>query len=145
MKHYISPSNLYELQVPNGWTYEESAEGLLLYDPENGVGAVQISAYCFPTGHKVDLKEELHQFVSRWTVDLSESEVRISKTNGTLTAKCSFLHEGRVWVIWIMVGGNKVLFVTYNCREDDLNAEIDQVHDIVNSIAFHGPKEQTGQ
>src|SRR5687768_5264492 len=83
-KLYISKAGWYSLRYPGSWTAEEGEDCTTFSNPENGVGALQVSAYETPT--KQNPKDLLLEFLSDHDISIDEKKLIFQRDNGRSTA-----------------------------------------------------------
>lgn len=137
MKSYKSPANWYQLNLPKCWEVEEGKNEVSFFDPKNGIGAFQISAYECPDGDCVNSVDELKTYLSNNDISIDGEKLTDSIVSNKAIATYEYCdHDGRFWKLWIISNNQKFLFLTYNCPNNDINQkpELRLVNQIVSSI-----------
>lgn len=137
MYNYQSTSKWYNLSLPDKWKFNLDDECLHLFNPEEGVGSIELSAYSFPDYQDVNPQKELYDYVLDKGFKIEYDSIIIEKDDVRITAKYSFKEKGRFWLVWIIVQNSKILFVTYNCDSNDIFMARDEVEKIVKSIIIN--------
>jgi len=114
---------LWSLDMPKGWTYEETGLSVAFYNP-GGIGTLNVSVY---------RKDELVT-----DSDLRELAdcVRLSPV-GACDASgftCNVIQGNRFWIKWWLRSGNVMVFVTYNCDIQDQGTEENEIDHLISSI-----------
>ena len=104
---YTSKAGWYSLRYPRSWVAEDSEDCTTFSDPENGVGALQISAYETPT-HQ-DSKDILVEFLSDNQIPLDETKLAFEKNEGRCTASYSYSQGPWFKRIWFVSESNRLL------------------------------------
>ena len=61
MRRYTDDKFGFVFLYPNDWTWEKEDNVISIYNPENGLGALQFSIYYVGNDSRVDLKTELEK------------------------------------------------------------------------------------
>jgi hypothetical protein len=132
MKEYIFSS--YQLCIPSDWSYSEENNLVSFYDNEIGVGSLQISSYLVPSDYNLlNLPFELAEIIfERTEVDKNDILVNIEVWKNL--AQYHIVIKDRYWEYYMFYQNEKLLFITYNCAENDKLLEKDVRHKIVQSI-----------
>ena len=132
---YHSTTGWYNLQLPENWAVEDEGSLISVYDPNQGVGTLQISAYSIPTDQKLDLVEELAKYLI-YRVKIKSKADLISKIK--IDSNCAFYEifkEGNRYCSYCMFYKNyKLVFVTYNCPGEEFSKEKEIIDQILNSL-----------
>ena len=101
---------------------------LTIYDPVNGLGALQLSVY-FPADALGDLKEELKEHLDNEYIEV--------KDMGSY-AYGNFLDSDNIfWRYWLhQLENNTLIFSTYSCEQADRSKEDEEIDRLVKSIAL---------
>ena len=133
MKRYLSPSQFYQLNIPDEWIYSEEDNLVSFYDDENGVGSLQISSYSIDDDYDFDMSSELAEFVAE-TEGMNKKDVLLNiKTLNNLISFTSIRNE-RYWEYYMLFENRKALFITYNSDEKNKTIEMDARQEIIQSI-----------
>ena len=133
MKQYTSP-NFFNLVVPDNWEYKDEDSIVTLYNSQNGLGAIQISKFSIPTNYKMNLVNELSEFVSEKFKNLNKQELIKNIKERKNLSLVEVRVDQRYWVFYIIFKNAKLLFVSYNCNIEDENKEIPVVYEVIDSI-----------
>ena len=116
-----------EVKMPDNWKVEEEGNVVSLYDPENGVGALQFSIYK-ANSSSINVSDELEDYI-----DDKHEHLDIKQISNY--AYCDIIDEDDVyWRYWLFLKMDDVVFVSYNCDETDKNHEYDLINDIIESV-----------
>lgn len=133
MKKYTS--KIYSIKVPDHFVIEEQGDQVIMYDHDNGVGAINISSYVIPHTYDFKIEAELIDFVS------SNEEYNLStglvykEVEENRYAKCIFITaKKREWKYWLVYENNRAILITYNSNCNDANKESSIVKEIVSSV-----------
>ena len=129
---YKSPIGLYSLSFPENWKVEENQEFVTFSEPQNGVGALQISSYSTP--EKQSSEELLLDYLSENGVVLDQSRIITKSLFGANVAHFEFIDLTWYRRVWFICRENYLLFVTYNCKIQSQNFERAQIERIIGSI-----------
>ncbi|MCG6968196.1 MAG: hypothetical protein LJE85_00380 [Gammaproteobacteria bacterium] len=111
------------------WIGEHEEDCSTIYHP-NGVGALQISAY---SKDSEVTEEDLKDLASEHIEAGTKLAPAISGDFRGFTL--AFGIESEFWQHWYVSSGNKVLFVTYNCEDQDKVHEISQIKEMVATLS----------
>ncbi len=118
-------SKWWSTNYPSSWVSEEEKDCHSFYN-NDGVGALQVSAYKKENGEVNN--SELISFIEGYTPsDISLEQIYSGDFQGFY---CHFISDEEYWKYWILKAGGLMLFITYNCAEDDKGIE-DQEIDII--------------
>ena len=131
---YPSKAGWYSLRYPRSWVAEDSEDCTTFSDPENGVGALQISAYETPT-HQ-DSKDILVEFLSDNQIPLDETKLAYEKNEGRCTASYSYSQGPWFKRIWFVSESNRLLMITYTTKVGDHEKEDKEVEEIIHSVVI---------
>ena len=130
---YVSPEGWYALKYPDSWEVELEEDCTFLSRKENGVGALQLSAYQTPT------PETSKGNLANYLADEGKVNNVIYKSRlktGEEIASTSFERENVFTKIWFVTKGNYVVFATYISDAQLKNNEISDVDSILNSLSL---------
>jgi hypothetical protein len=114
--------------IPNNWKEEKGENTFLLYDPVDGVGALQVSSYKAIKQDSMDLGAELKDY-------LGNKHDGLNITKFSNCAYCTLIDEdGVYWRYWLISKINEVLFASYNCDQACKGQEDGVVDDIMKSL-----------
>jgi hypothetical protein len=116
--------------IPSNWAVEEDEDESIisLYNPEEGVGALQFSLFSVENPLNIDLEKDLR--------DLLENPFIGEITVRDNCAETFYLDKEikKHWRYWLIKKENLIIFGSYNCDDDDKEIESDVVQEIINSI-----------
>jgi hypothetical protein len=137
-KQFVSKAGWYSLLYPSHWVVQEEEDCDTFSDPENGVGALQVSAYQTP-GSQNSLAV-LREYLSDSNARHDENKLVSYEKAGTSIASCDYM-QGR-WAkrVWFLSCGNYLLMVTYNCKVEDQEVEAREVERVLESITLYCEK-----
>ncbi|MGK9126704.1 hypothetical protein M1D52_22000 [Olivibacter sp. SA151] len=114
------------VMIPEEWEVYQEEGVVTIYDPVKGVGALQLSLY--GTGKEVDVLGELKDYLSDKYEDIT-----VSLLNGR--AYFETVDEDEVyWRYWLFLKKGEIIFVSYNCDEEEKGKETTVVDEIIRSI-----------
>lgn len=129
----VSPKKIYELALPNGYGLEENEETIVVYNVENGIGAINITNYQIPNDYDFNAEEELRDFVKSIDGNVDSQILQVTLRNNEYA--CSeFFNVDRFWKIWTLFKRPHAVFASYNCDEKDKTSEMDKVDKIIQSL-----------
>jgi hypothetical protein len=133
---YRSPNGWYMLVYPENWAFEVIEQIPAFYDPEEGSGALQISAFENKEG-EFDLGEELQRFLNFHKIDYDEERVAcFENSEGSKIEACEFISDDRFWLVYMISNRHKLIVATYNSDEKP-NKPLSQIlTNIISSIRF---------
>lgn len=128
-------NDLLELDLPTGWEFDESEGVLSLYDPLNGKGALQISSYSVQNSSDIDPRIELAEFIAgHFEEPVNESDIlfNVSEKEGYSFYEMDTKTDH--WIFLIFLQDNVVLFISYNCEQEDKGVENEPIWSILSSL-----------
>ena len=111
---------------PNDWIWEKEENIITVYNPKNGLGALQFSIYYVGNDREINLKVELEDFLE----DYNSFKVEIIEGKAYSRIK----DEDRIWYYWFFQSGNSLILATYNCEIKDEGKENELIKNILNSF-----------
>ncbi|WP_224247234.1 hypothetical protein [Hyalangium gracile] len=137
-----------QLKVPQDWAdITDELEGddkpYTVADPQEGVGALQLSTGLFQGGvvphpSESDLRAMVLRFGEERGLGDALDETRFTK-NSLMGAGMSF-HEGEDLIrVWCVSDGKNFALVTYTCAWADREREAALCEEIVESLQFQSP------
>ncbi len=129
MKKYSYNDATWSIEYPDNWSAEMGSNGVVsLYNPDDGVGALQFSFYQVPNPEDKVLENELKNYLKDKLNDFNI----IGNIDYTY---CSYIHEEKriAWRYWIFLNKNLLIFATYTCEIVDVGNENDIVDGIIQS------------
>lgn len=131
-KHYVSKAGWYSLRYPSYWIVEEGQECTTFFDPENGVGALQVSAYETPT--KQNPKDVLMEYLSDHSIPFDEKKLICREADGRSIASYNYAAEPWFKRVWFISEDNHLLMITHNRKGKYQETEDREVERIVDSV-----------
>lgn len=119
----------WSIKLPVNWQPDEE-ENCVTFTAENGVGALQISAY------RHDNKDVTYKDLLGFAEDKLVEGVELQNiTCGEFTGiGISYLVDGNYWRKWWLWRGSLLLYVTYNCSAEERLVEMDSVDQMMSSL-----------
>lgn len=136
---YVSSAGWYSMSYPDDWIVEEDKEKepyvTTFYDPEKGVGVLQVSAYDIPIKPDFNLVSQFIESLSDIGVSANREEiyVNIFKDKGVVYYD-SVLDSNHYFRYWMINRQNRLLFITYNCAPEDKGKEDKVVEEVIETI-----------
>lgn len=120
----------WSMDVPEGWDAEDLDEVAIFSHPE-GVGVLQVG------GMENDApvtEEDLQQLAG----EQIEAGLRAEKVIAGDFRGISFVQRanGEFWQFWYVAADRLALAITYSCSDEDRNEEIEQVREMIGTLAF---------
>ncbi len=132
-KTYISGAGWFELHIPKNWDATESEKEVAFFDPREGIGTMQISAFVFPESEKPNLKALLVEYLQDRGVQIEHVFFSVKPNSSKRIIQADFEQDSRYWRIWISAGCTVLLFVTYNCPAKELK-ELSLVEAMIDTL-----------
>ena len=132
---YTSRAGWYSLRFPGNWEIEEDEDCMTFYDPQDGVGALQVSAYSAPLPE--DPKAVLLEYLSDKRIPIKKRKIAVQQVESKIISSYDFTNEKGFEKIWFISQGLYVLFVTYLCGTENIGKETDLIEEIVDSITIN--------
>ena len=129
-------SRWWSIELPSPWKAEKE-ENCIAFSAEHGIGALQISAY--RRDGEFVTNEDLNDFAEAALIDgVIPQQVSCGDFRGI--AIC-YVENNRFWrKLWLR-SGSLLLYVTYNCAEEDQGIEVGLVDSMINSLKSGLPDE----
>lgn len=132
----------FSLVLPIDWIYSESEGTISCYDPENGVGVLQVSLFERASVGIVTEREVRDLAVRfgenrKWDLSLPDLSVEISDRG--FMAKFEFydtLTTDDFWYVVHFLTAERMALVTYTCELEDVTVETGVVKDILTTFAW---------
>lgn len=135
---YTSSSGWYTFAYPESWTRTDEDDCVTICDSKNGLGALQVSAYRAPEPQ--DPTDLLFDYLTDNAVVSKEGSTRCYESEGNHGAVSDYVSDdGFFFRVWFIAKKELFLLVTYSCRNEHREAELDTVDRIVHSIALAEP------
>ncbi|MEL6193782.1 MAG: hypothetical protein AAFR66_17095 [Bacteroidota bacterium] len=117
-----------ELEIPRDWETFREDNLLSVYNSTNGVGALQISAYEAPEYNRINLKDELVDYLG---INSEEAKLESSNTHSYY----NFVDNQNVyWRYWMIKKDGKIILASYNCGKEDIEIEVEVINKMIRSI-----------
>jgi len=114
--------------IPDNWVFEREKNLISVYEPHDGVGALQFSIYYIDEDRDISLQSELIEFLNG---KHSKFEVK-----NILNYVYCFLNEnGTYWKYWLFRKNIILVFATYNCAMNDADKESEVIERIIQSAS----------
>lgn len=137
MRVYNLISGIYSIAIPDGYLIEEDENTIGIYNEEDGVGTINITAYVIPASYDFVIEDELLDFVLS-NKGVTKSTAFFIKEMESDYRGCEFVTaDDRYWRYWLLYRNHKAVFCTYNCSVEDCSVEIDIIQSIIESIKVH--------
>lgn len=112
--------------IPEEWEVYQENGVVTIYDPVKGVGALQLSLY--GKSKEVNVLDELKDYLS----DKYE-DVAVDLLDGR--AYSETVDEDDVyWRYWLFLKKDDIIFMSYNCDEEEKDRETTVIDEIIRSI-----------
>ncbi|MCX2496411.1 hypothetical protein OQX63_23185 [Pedobacter sp. PF22-3] len=117
-------------KIPNDWKSETSDDVVSLYEPDNGVGALQLSFYNIDNAPSIELSKELESYLGD-----KHEKIIVKIIDGRAYSDIED-EDGIYWQYWLFLKDTTVIFVSYNCDKSDKGIEDPVVKEIISSIGL---------
>jgi hypothetical protein len=121
---------LWTAHCPQDWVMETDEDSVLLYDPDNGVGTLEISCFCKEDG-STTAEELLDLAADTIASGARRMDINLGGMDGLLFF---YTEEGMAWKEWYLAAGSCIFFITYDCPEELEGAEDDELVEIIASL-----------
>ncbi len=129
LNSYISRSGWYSLAYPEHWQVDEEDECTTIYKLDDGVGALQISA--FETDIPQSARESLLEYLKDENIEAEIQSKTVGKRN---FATCSYIVDDSYSKLWFITTVNFLLFITYTCDVTTVGTEREEIDKIIQSL-----------
>lgn len=122
-------SDWWTIELEGGWFAEREGECTNIWR-EDGVGALQISAYRHETEPvpETDLAEFIGNEIP---TNIAQQKTKAGEFSGL---RVDYIEEGKFWrKLWV-TKGSLLVFVTYNCGAEDQTIERTSVEKMLRSL-----------
>ncbi|AJD49570.1 hypothetical protein S7S_15790 [Isoalcanivorax pacificus W11-5] len=120
----------WSLDVPEGWDAEDMDDVALFSNPD-GVGVLQVA------GMEKDVPvtpEDLDMLAEeQLAAGLRAERVIVGDFRGISFVQRS---DEEFWQFWYLAADRLALVITYSCADEDRNEEIEQVREMIGSLAL---------
>src|ERR1043165_7078475 len=122
------------LQIPEGWSFEQSSGSLAIFKDDEGVGAITLSAMRRATVVTANPAEIIEDFASGLRLGPINGCAPVSVPSACVgAAQGQFEKHGRYWLVRAVVAKRSVLIMSYNCALSDKNREQSELMEIFDS------------
>lgn len=112
----ISLNDDFKIAVPDSWEINIDGNTTSLFDPINGVGALQFSSYSVPKIDSINLAKELDDY-------LEDKYENVHSKYINNYAYFNIIDDDIYWRYWLLKGNDSIMFVSYNCGLIDKDKE----------------------
>lgn len=143
----------FRIDLPDGWEVEEEGGGPAAIFRRGGTGALQVSAQApqpLRSGERVDVGLLFGAYLRGIGVDPGRTRPERFRRGGAEWAAGEYVEEdsrgGRTfWRLWMALGRDVLVFLTYACPESDRERDREAVEGIVATLVLEGGgPERTG-
>ena len=131
---FTCESGLYSVRYPQHWEVEEDEYCVTICDPQNGVGALQISTYRAPNPQNPG--EVLFEYLSSHQITAEKAEIEVLNVGKKSMSTYDFVKNSSFKKLWFISHGRYLLFITYFCDAGNEDKESLIVREIVDSISI---------
>lgn len=133
---------LFEVETPEKWTCSEENGVVSFFDPQSGVGALQVS---FARRPETTVPDERHtsalaqQFALDRGWNVKDSEILRYEIAGAPVSEFSFIEaqkSRKYWCVWHVASHERIAFITYTCAAEDAEVEKEERTGIVQSFRW---------
>ena len=133
MQQYVDQSTGLKFDYPLGWEVRIDGNTISVFDPSQGVGALQFSLYRTCT---TDADSNIHGILKSYLE--TRHEKYDIKRNEECRSATATNQDGTVWRYWIGAVNGTLILATYNCVASDTGKEEAIVQQIVKSAMSTG-------
>lgn len=129
-KVYNHPNGTFSLALPDDWDHADRKATTAFFQPDTGVGAMNISAMV-PAKGVVDPAHIVLEF----TPTTIRSAVQVTHLESAVPgAYAEYQFNGDAWRVWVLGGRTRVVVVSYNCQVRSKGIEDHTVDQIIQSL-----------
>ena len=132
---FVSRSGWYSIRYPSHWTVEDEEDCTTLSDMENGVGALQISAYQTPSHQNP--KEVLREYLADNDISYESHSLISQKEDQSDIASYKYTQDRWAKQVWFVSFRKTLLMITYTCKVEDQGVEEGEVEEMIRSVTFN--------
>jgi hypothetical protein len=126
MKH---ETTFWSIEVSDGWVAQKDEDCTSFFHPD-GVGSLQVSEYHKNSGN--GYPDDLVGFVAKENIDNS---IPTSVVAGDFRGlSISSTRNDRFMRKWFLLSDSLMLYVTYNCQQQDEAKEVISIESMLNSL-----------
>jgi hypothetical protein len=119
----------WSIEVSKGWVTQKEESCTSIFHPD-GVGALQLSDYQNKSGK--GYPDDLSGFVASENLDKSVSTPFVAGDFRGVTI--SSTQNGRFTRKWFLIHDTRMLYVTYNCQQNDKTSEVVSVESMLKTL-----------
>jgi len=127
---YDHPDGAFSLKLPDDWDHAVQKSTIAFFQPETGVGAVNVSAM-IPGKGNVDPAAIVVEFAPK---SIRSGLQPLDLEFPIAGAYIEYEFRGDAWRVWAFRGRTRVLIVSYNCQVSCKGAEDDAVNGLIQSL-----------
>jgi hypothetical protein len=141
-----------EVELPEGWEWENDEEGGVNLTSEEGAGLLHLVIFEQDAGDLADPAEELYAFLEDQGIELEEDEVEDVELEGDAhLALCEYITEqdepqegdeedepSTFWLVGVATAPGNLLFGSYSCPAGEQEPEREVVRSILASMRLRG-------
>jgi len=131
VRSYSSSSGYYSLLLPRNWEFEEDDVCVSFYRSDNGIGALQLSAY--GTGDRQCAKHVLMEYLEEEEVTDSSSILHIQNEEKE-QALTTYIRLKTFYKVWVITKDEILILATYNRSIEESSEEEQEVDKIIASL-----------
>jgi hypothetical protein len=113
---------------PDNWTVLQETNIISVFDSEHGLGALQFSFYQVGNAAGLLLKDELEEYIKK-----RHGSAEVLKSKDFVFSNYLEGIGKRYWKYWLFLKTSVLIFVSYNCQEEDIGKEDEIVGNIIHS------------
>ncbi|WP_127133168.1 hypothetical protein [Pseudoflavitalea rhizosphaerae] len=137
MKKIISKAGYYELMIPDEWTFEQERNVISIFRENDAAEVLQISSFAVSKDYKMDLRQELADYMAEKITKQNEDIEKDIIVNGSV-AFIRLIEAEAYREYRMMFEKNVLLLITWNGNYQEAAAVQHQLSAITNSILISG-------
>jgi len=131
----------FSLEIPEQWTSSEEEGVVSCYDPENGVGVVQVSLFAWTPSGAVTRRQAQDvtlRFLANRSWSLSEDDISQSEAASGIITEFEYedIEQGSYWRVVHVFSSTRMALLTYTCALKDVSVEGELVGHLLSSFAW---------
>jgi hypothetical protein len=128
LTYFQKRDSILSFKYPNGWVVLDEGEIISVYNPTDGLGALQFSLYPIQEESEVDQISDFN-----WLLSERHPGLEIQAKNNYLY--CDTIDQDFVfWKYWFFYKDSVYIFATYNCAYESIGVEDKQIEIIIESV-----------
>jgi len=127
---YDHPDGAFSLKLPDDWDHAVQKSTIAFFQPETGVGALNISAM-IPAKGNIDPATMVVEFAPK---SIRPGLQPIDLESPIPGAYVEYEFRGDAWRVWAYRRRMRVLIISYNCQVSSKGADDDAVNRIIQSL-----------